>query len=134
MLAVLGTAVVVAHALIVVLHGLAHADLGVQLSTFQMAFASIVIVASPAVGAALLWSRYSRLGFLLLLTSMAGSLVFGLYYHYVAVSPDHVCHLPPGDAQLLFRLTALLLPMSEALGLAVGLWGVRRLAAWGQTP
>lgn len=57
---------------------------------------------------------------------MAGSLIFGGYYHYVLVSPDHVSHLPAGDARWLFRLTAGLLMLTELLGVIVGLLGVRK--------
>jgi hypothetical protein len=56
---------------------------------------------------------------------MAGSLIFGVIYHYVIVSPDHVSHLPPGAAQGVFRLTALLLVLTELFGLVVGLLGLR---------
>ena len=55
---------------------------------------------------------------------MAASLLFGLYYHYVLVSPDHVSHLPDGDLQTAFRITALLLALVQALGAAVGLRGI----------
>jgi hypothetical protein len=33
---------------------------------------------------------------------MFGSLVFGGIYHYIIISPDHVAHLPTGDARGLF--------------------------------
>jgi hypothetical protein len=55
----------------------------------------------------------------LLLASMLGSLIFGACYHYVVISPDHVAHLPAGDARGLFRITALLLLLTEALAVAV---------------
>jgi hypothetical protein len=53
---------------------------------------------------------------------MFGSLLFGVYYHFVAVSPDHVSHLPEGDAQGVFIVTAILLAISEAAGTAFGIW------------
>ena len=104
-----------------------------ELNSFQETYAAIVIVAAPVVAAVLLWTRYSRAGLLLLCGSMVGSLLFGLYFHYVAISADHVSYLPPGDAQGLFRLTALLLLLSETFGLAVGFWGLRRMARKAQT-
>jgi hypothetical protein len=58
-------------------------------------------------------------GLLLLLASMLGSLVFGGVYHYIIISPDHVAHLPTGDARGLFRITALLLLVTETFGVAV---------------
>ena len=126
MITVLGTIAVVVHAFVVWLHGQAHAELGVELNSFQETYAAMVIVAAPVVAAVLLWTRYSRAGLLLLFASMAGSLAFGSYYHYLTVSLDHVSHLPAGDAQSLFRLTAFLLLLSETFGLAVGSWGLRR--------
>src|ERR1043165_9661672 len=44
---------------------------------------------------------------------MLGALIFGACYHYLIISPDHVAHLPPGDARSLFRTTALLLEITE---------------------
>ena len=121
----LGTVVVLAHLVVVGVHGHAHSELGIELNTLQKAFAVVVIVVAPPVAAALLWTRWRFAGFSLLLASMAGSLLFGVYHHYLLVSPDHVSHLPPGDAQGLFRVSSLLLPITEAVGLVVGLWGTR---------
>jgi hypothetical protein len=60
---------------------------------------------------------------------MAASFVFGVCYHYVAVSPDNVWHLRAGDAQGRFRITALLLAATETFGLAVGIAGLREVRA-----
>ena len=119
-----GTVVVLAHALIALLHGVAHAELGVELSAWQKTYVAMVIVVAPLVAVVLLWTRHARLGLLLLVVSMSGSLIFGGYYHYVVVSADHVSHLPLGDAQGLFRVTALLLALTEMFGLVVGLLGL----------
>ena len=127
MLPVLGTTVVLTHTLIALLHGMAHSGLGVELSTLQTTYAAVVIVVSPAIAAALLWTRHARLGLTLLAISLAGSLFFGLYYHYVAISPDHVAHLPPGPQQGRFQLTAALLAISELFGVIVALWGGHRV-------
>lgn len=124
MIALVGTVAVLIHAVIVLLHGIAHSGLGIELSAWQETYAAIVIVVAPVVAAAVLWTRHARLGLLLLAASMAGSLLFGLYHHYLAVSPDHVSHLPPGEAQGLFRLTALLMAISEVGAVMVALWGV----------
>jgi len=56
---------------------------------------------------------------------MLGSLIFGACYHYILVSSDHVAHLPPGEARGLFRVTALLLLITEGLGVVVATVGVR---------
>jgi hypothetical protein len=56
---------------------------------------------------------------------MAAFFVFRVYYHYVAVSPDNVWHLPAGDAEERFRVTALLLAATETFGLAVDIAALR---------
>jgi hypothetical protein len=56
---------------------------------------------------------------------MLGSLIFGACYHYIIVSNDHVAHLPPGEARGLFRVTALLLLITEAIGVVVAALGMR---------
>ena len=121
--AAFATWVVALHGVIVLAHGLAHEDLGIQLTVFQKTFAGMVIVSAPIVAMLLMWTGKLRSGFALLTLSMTGSLFFGVYYHYIVISSDHVAHLPAGDLQGLFRVTALLLPMSEIAGAATGLLG-----------
>jgi hypothetical protein len=116
-----GTAVVLAHFAVVMVHGSAHTQLNVGLAPWQTAFVLIVIVVAPLLAALLIWTRFSRSGFRLLSLAMGGALIFGVYFHYLTISPDHVSHLPPGDAQGTFRLTALLLAITEAIGLTIGL-------------
>ena len=117
----IGTAVVLAHFAVVMFHGSAHTQLKVGLAPWQTAFVLIVIVIAPLLAAILIWTRFSRFGFGLLALAMGGALVFGVYFHYLTISPDHVSHLPPGDAQGTFQLTALLLAITEAIGLVIGL-------------
>jgi len=108
-----------------VAHGRAHGELGVGLSAFQNIYVITVILIAPLIAMLLLWTRYARPGLLVLVISMAGSLILGVIYHYVVVSPDHVSHLPPGEAQGAFRMTALCLVLTELFGLVVGLLGLR---------
>jgi hypothetical protein len=61
--------------------------------------------------------------------SMLGSFIFGACYHYLIISPDHVAHLPAGEARGLFRLTALLLLITEAAGVVVAAMGLRKREA-----
>ena len=112
--------------MIVLAHGWAHEDLGVELTLFQSSFAGVVIVSAPILALLLLRSGKARSGYVLLTLSMIGSLAFGVFHHYIAISPDHVAHLPSGDSQGLFRITALLLPVTEAGGVAAGLLGWAR--------
>src|SRR5215510_1656680 len=121
------TIAVVAHFIVVSLHGQAHTRLGVGLNSWQQLYVLIVIVVSPLFALALSFTRLARTGLWLLLVSMLASLIFGACYHYLIISPDHVSHLPPGDARDLFRLTAVLLLVTEAFGVAVAALGFRKL-------
>ena len=120
------TIAVLAHLLISLVHGYAHTELGIGLSAWQKWYVLIVITVAPLVALSLIWTRHRRVGFLLLIASMAGSLTFGTYYHYVAISPDHVSHLPPGDWQGMFRVTAVLLLATELFGAIFGVIGMRK--------
>src|SRR5215813_8391902 len=120
------TVAVLVNLIVNMLHGRAHATLGVGLSSWQKVYVGVVILIAPLVAmVVLLWTRYDRLGLWLLVVSMAASLIFGVVYHYVVISPDHVSHLPPGEAQGLFRVTALLLMLTELFGVVVGLFALR---------
>ena len=122
----LSTVSVLAHLVVSIIHGRAHEGLAVGLSSWQNMYVLIVIVIAPLIAMLLIWTRLARAGLVLLVISMAGSLIFGVVYHYIVISPDHVSHLPPGEAQGLFRTTALLLVLTELFGLLVGLWGLRK--------
>jgi hypothetical protein len=113
------TIVVLAHLIVSVIHGQAHTSLGVGLSTWQQVYVYGVILLAPVIALSLSFTRYVSAGLWLLLFSMLGSLIFGVCYHYFIISPDHVAHLPPGDARGLFRITALLLVITEAFGVVV---------------
>ena len=119
------TIAVLGHLAVSVLHGYAHTELAVALNSWQKVYVLVVITLSPLIALILLWLRRTRPGLVLLALSMAGSLIFGIYFHYIEISPDHVSHLPPGHAQGLFRATALLLGITEAFGVIVALIGLR---------
>ena len=125
--ALLSTVAVIVHLVVSIVHGRAHERLVVGLSNWQNIYVMTVIVVAPLIAMALIWTRYAHSGLVLLVISMAGSLIFGVACHYVVISPDHVSHIPPGDAQGLFRMTALLLVLTEVFGVAVGLWGLRKI-------
>ena len=117
------TVVVVAHLAANIGHGVAHASLGVKASGADTVFIVLVIFAAPVI-AAMLWTKEQRGGAWLLLGSMSAAAVFGVYGHYLTISPDHVDHLPKGDLQPLFRLSAALLVWFELAGVAVGILGI----------
>ena len=121
------TVAVFAHLIVVLLHGQAHTTLGVRLSNWQQLYVLAVIVLAPLVAFALSFTRYAGDGLWLLLASMLGSLIFGACYHYIIIFPDHVAHLPSGDARGLFRVTAVLLLITETFGVTVAAMALRSL-------
>lgn len=119
-------ATIILHVLISAPHALAHQMLGVHLSLPGNLFVLVVILTLPIVAGGLLWKKVYRAGGALLGGSMLGSLFFGLYYHFIAINPDHVSQAPAGLWGTMFRWTAVLLFASEALGTLAGVWVLKR--------
>lgn len=115
-------AVIAFHFVIVVLHSIAHEVLSVKATPAQLSFIIPVIIVSPLVAGFILVKHY-KAGTVLLAASMLGSFVFGLYYHFVADTIDHVshvAHLQPAFWSQMFQATAYLLAISELFGMVVG--------------
>lgn len=120
----LALATIAAHASVVALHAAAHQILGVAATPPQTVFIVVFIMLAPVAAGVLVWRGFGAAGSSVLAVSMAGSLLFGLYYHFVLDSPDHVSHvsaMSPAAWAVLFQLTALLLALTEALGVYAGL-------------
>jgi hypothetical protein len=119
--------VVLAHLVVSVIHGAAHAQAAVELSRASTLFVFGVIVAGPLVGLALTWSS-AQVGGWIVAGTMSAALVFGVVNHFVVVSPDHVSRVA-GQAQALFATSAVLVAITEALGagLAIRLARERRI-------
>jgi hypothetical protein len=117
----LGTAAVFVHGAPLVLHGVAHAQLGIYLeSVLANIYIGVVLYAAPVVAAWLLWTGRIRLGGWLLVGSMVGSLIFEGYHHFLAMSPDHVSQVPAGPWGDTFRFTAIASVITEVLACAAG--------------
>lgn len=120
------------HFVVVVMHSIAHEVVKVKATPVQLAFIIPVIIIAPVV-AGIMLLKFKRGGTVLLFVSMLGSFVFGLYYHFIADTIDHVSHvarLQPAFWSMMFQLTAYLLLVSELLGtVAGGLLLVRRAGA-----
>jgi hypothetical protein len=108
---------------VVVLHSIAHQLLSVNASPAQLAFIFPVIIFAPVVAGVIL-PKFEKFGTVLLTASMFGSFVFGVYYHFIAETIDHVAHvaqLEPHFWSQMFLATSYLLATSELLGAVVGL-------------
>ena len=116
-----GTAIVLAHLAVNIIHGAAHHELHVELGPSATIFVIVVILLCPLIAMVLLWASQERLGLVLLTVSMAVSLIFGLYNHFVEISPDHVGKQAPSSWGTAFVLTAYLLVLAEAIGTFIGL-------------
>ena len=80
---------------------------------------------APVVGLAISVFR-ARAGAVIVAASMAAALAFGFINHYVIPGSDHVAHVAAAWRPL-FSTTALLLVVSEAIGVAAGVRIVRRV-------
>jgi hypothetical protein len=124
---------VVLHFAVSAWHGGAHTTLAIGLPPAKNAFVIGVILVAPLVGAALLWTRYTIAGVWIVGLSMLAALLFGVYHHYILVSPDNIAHLPHGDAaaQSTFVSSAAalaLLELAASLAAAFSLGSLRPAA------
>jgi hypothetical protein len=81
---------------------------------WQGIFIAVVIVIGAVLAMTLLWTRLRRIGFLLLSITMAGSLAFGVAYHFLVPGSDNALELHSGHWESLFRTTAIWLAVIEA--------------------
>jgi hypothetical protein len=116
-------AVVLAHLVISIVHGIAHTMAHVPLSPAANVFVFAVILAGPLIGLSLTWPA-QRIGAWLIALTMAGALVFGFVNHFVFASPDHIAQVDP-QWRLLFTTTAVLLVLTEALGAGLAVRSLR---------
>jgi len=116
-------AVVAFHFVVLVLHSIAHQTLPVNATPAQLAFIVPVIIVAPVVAGSMLL-KFEKAGMILLTASMIGSFIFGVYYHFIADTIDHVAHvahLQPVFWSQIFQATAYLLAISEIFGAAITL-------------
>ena len=119
--AIYGTAIVLFHLLVTLIHGAAHSELHIGLSRAELNFVRIVILLCPLVAMGLLWTPWRNPGLVVLTLSMAGSLLFGLYHHFLVMGPDHVGQQIPGLWASTFGITAYGILIIEAFGTYAGL-------------
>ncbi|WP_227375427.1 hypothetical protein [Haladaptatus halobius] len=110
-----------AYLLVNLAHGVPHAAVPVPLMPFQSAFVVGVATIAPVVGFVLLWRGRERLGSAVFVASMAASLAFGVYFHFLVPNPDNV-HSVGGSWREPFFLTAALVAAAGSGGTVVGAW------------
>jgi hypothetical protein len=115
--------VVIAHLLVSLVHGMAHTEARIPMSTTANLFVIVVILVGPLVGLLLLW-RFERVGGRLIAATLSASFLFGLVNHFLLVSPDHVAQVA-AQVRPLFTVTAALLAMTEGLGAVLAVRFVR---------
>src|SRR5437764_3639987 len=82
--------VVLVHTFVMLVHGVAHMRLNVELSPWAGIYVLGIVGIGPIAGLLLLRSSRKRAGATILLTTMTGSLLFGLWNHFIAHGADHV--------------------------------------------
>ena len=121
-LARFGVITVALHFIVVVVHSAAHINLQIDMNLWQSVYIFLVIVALPLLAGFLLWR--GRGGFLVLLFSMLGALIFGVYYHFITPGIDNACSLGFRPWSTTFQVTAVLLALTEAAGVLTGVLGM----------
>ncbi|QLE44981.1 hypothetical protein FD723_30680 [Nostoc sp. C052] len=109
------------------LHGLAHIEIPVALFLLQSSFVGIVIFLTPIIAAVLLWTQFYHLGSWLLVSSIAGSLLFGIYNHFIVISPDHVSQVAFAGWGILFQITAIVILIVDGFGCWIGIWALKTI-------
>jgi hypothetical protein len=117
----LAIGLIVAHLAVNIFHGLAHQRLAIEISPAEKVFVVVVILIAPLLAGVLLLLKTQRKGAWLLVISMAGALIFGIYKHFIAPGPDHAFGLPYSAWALVFQVTAVLLVVTEATGCWAGI-------------
>jgi len=111
-----------------IVHGAAHEHYEIPMEPWMKVYIVVVITIAPVVAGVLLWRGRLRLGAWLLLVSMAGSLLFGLAFHFLLLGPDHVSSVNMQGWGVTFQATAFLLAVTEALGMVAAVRVLRAMA------
>jgi hypothetical protein len=115
------TFLVLVHLLITVAHGAAHRELEIGLNSSGNAFVGLVVVIAPLLATWFVWGPRRRFGLALLAAAMGGSLLFGLYHHFLVEGADHVHSQSRSPWGHVFVITAYGLLITEALGTWMGM-------------
>lgn len=118
--------IVMAHLLVLLVHGNAHLHLHIATQRWQSAFIAMVIFAGPVLAVVLLWTRFHKAGAALMTLTMASAFAFGVINHFLIPGSDNALELHQGQSwQSLFVISAIGLGSIEAGGLVCGLTAFR---------
>jgi hypothetical protein len=109
---------VLVHFAVTCVHGFAHAQAKVAMSSGSMVFILSVIVVGPILGLLAQRIALPRAGAWAISAMMAAALAFGLINHFLFPGPDHITHVAEAWRSL-FSVTAAALVLTEAFGATV---------------
>lgn len=132
-ISIAATFVILANAIVNSAHGVTHLRSEVGLAAWQWAFVFVFITLLPLVALALYWTPRLRLASGILVVSMLAGTAFGIYFHFIADTPDHVSQRPDTMDGMMFTLTAWLLIPFGLLGAAFGAWTWTKAAPFART-
>ena len=116
--------VVAFHAVVTLVHAVAHVELAILPAPPDAVFIGVVIIALPIVSVAFL-QRNARFAWVFVL-SFAGSFVYGALSHFVLSGPDNALALTASTWTGVFQVTTIALAVLEALGAVIGIALVSR--------
>jgi hypothetical protein len=90
------TVLAAVHLIVTIWHGEFRRELAVALSPGQSFFIYIFFVVAPLLAVGLVWARRVRQALWLFLAAVGASLLFGIYYRYILLSPENIHRLPSG--------------------------------------
>lgn len=120
-------AMILVHAAVVAVHGMAHAELAIPLSAYQHVFVTTFVLVFPLGVGIVFFTELRRAGGALLAACMAADFLFGAYNHFLVAGPDSFFEAATTGWGAVFRWTGVLLAVTEALGVWAGLrvWKAR---------
>lgn len=84
------------HVIVTIWHGELRRELAAALSPGQSLFIYLFFIVAPLLAVVLVWARRVRPALWLLLAAVGASLLFGIYYRYILLSPENIHRLPSG--------------------------------------
>ena len=116
----LGTALVLAHFIIVVWHVMLLVK--VQPHIPGLAILALILINLVPLGGLIAFARgFSKSASAMIFIPLGVALVIGVYSHFLSAGSDNVLRMPPSALRLPFQVSAVLLALLEALGCWIAL-------------